>query len=90
MNSERLAAIGNLGYALGDLYPLQVLDVLADNQNLLTALKAKGVLHFAQATGTPVELAYCAACETLDSSGVNAGDIEAIVYASTSFWEKQF
>ncbi len=90
MNSTPVAAIGNLGYALGDLYPLQVLDVLADNQKLLTALKAKGILHFAQATDTPVELAYRAARETLDSSEVKAKDIEAIVYASTSFWKKQF
>jgi 3-oxoacyl-[acyl-carrier-protein] synthase III len=90
MKSAPLAGIGSLGYALGDLYPIEALEVLREKPELLASLKTKGVSRFAQATDTPVELAYRAARETLDSSGVEAADVEAIVYASTSFWEKQF
>jgi 3-oxoacyl-[acyl-carrier-protein] synthase III len=85
-----LASLGNIGYVLGDPRPVEHLQALSRKQELLAALKAKGISQFCESACLPIELASIAARETLDSAGVHGADIQAIVYATTSFWEKRF
>lgn len=90
MTAVALAGMGSIGYALGRLRSIEELDALAEQPEALAALRAKGVALFSEAEETPAQLAAQAASQTLALSNVAAGDIEALVYASTSFWEKQF
>lgn len=90
MSAKSIAGIGSIGYAIGDLHPIEELKALTEKPDTLASLKAKGIAYFAETTDTPAELACRAARETLSVSGVDGADVEAIIYASTSFWEKQF
>lgn len=90
MRNESLAGIGSISYAIGDRRPIEELKVFSDKESTLSSLKKKGVEYFSESTCTPAELALHAAKNTLEISGVNGADIEAIIYATTSFWEKQF
>ncbi|HNY41688.1 MAG TPA: 3-oxoacyl-[acyl-carrier-protein] synthase III C-terminal domain-containing protein [Bryobacteraceae bacterium] len=90
MTMGALAGVGAIGYALGRLRSIEELDALTERPETLAALQAKGVRYFSDADETPAQLAAKAASQTLAFSNVAASDIEALVYASTSFWEKRF
>ncbi|WP_397392733.1 3-oxoacyl-[acyl-carrier-protein] synthase III C-terminal domain-containing protein [Polynucleobacter sp.] len=90
MSQLSLASVGSIGYALGCLRPIDQLEALSEKPESLAALRAKGVMYFSEANKTPVELAVEAASQTLAQSNAMPSEIEAVIYASTSFWEKSF
>ena len=83
-------AISGLAYQLGVLRPIDQLDVLRGDRNVLQSLLSKGLRQYAESDGTPVSMAAHAARRTLACTGTPPAGIEAVVYASISLWEKRF
>lgn len=90
MSQVSLASVGGIGYALGCLRSIDQLETLSKKPESLAALRAKGVMYYSEANETPAQLAAESACQTIAQSNVMPSEIEAVVYASTSFWEKRF
>lgn len=85
-----LAAIRSIRYALGESRPLAGLGLAPTHAAALDALHEKGVLQYAESTLSPVELAYEAARRTLDDARLPAAEVDAVIYATTSFWNERF
>ncbi|HDI2995302.1 hypothetical protein OHW01_12190 [Acinetobacter baumannii] len=79
--------IKGLNYSLGKI---ESIDKVINNPDLLSKLRNKGLETFSNSELTPAELAYLSINKTIESAGIDPKDIEVVVYASTSFWRKNF
>ncbi len=79
--------ISGLNYTLGDIEPIAG---IFKDKTLVSDFLKKGVVNFSNANCTPAELALASINKTLSESATERLEIEALVYASTSFWEKRF
>lgn len=85
-----LAAIGSIRYALGESRPVAGLALAPQHMRALAALGAKGVRDYAESTLSPVELACDAARRTLRDARLPAAEVDAVIYATTTFWDERF
>lgn len=83
-------AVSGLAYEIGDLKPLESIEALRRSERSLISLRDKGVRRYAESELGPAAMAARAARRTLGITGVAPRDIDAVIYASTSFWEKRF
>lgn len=74
-------------YQLGEPVAIETLAAGADEaeRERIDFLRREGMAHFRRTAQTPKELALAAARRTLDSSGLAVGDVDLILYASSSF-----
>ncbi len=76
-----------LNYFLGNIEPIET---IINDEKLVEIFNKKGVFSFSNARCTPAELAYSSINKTLKDANIDRMEIDALVYASTSFWEKRF
>lgn len=85
-----LAAIRSIRYSLGAPHPVAELSLAPQHATALAALGTKGLLDYAQSSLSPVELASDAAHRTLCDAGLPAAEVDAVIYATTTFWDERF
>ncbi|GAA5557103.1 hypothetical protein Asch01_01821 [Acinetobacter schindleri] len=76
-----------LNYFLGNI---ESIETIINDEKLVEIFNKKGVFSFSNARCTPAELAYSSINKTLKNVNIDRMEIDALVYASTSFWEKRF
>jgi 3-oxoacyl-[acyl-carrier-protein] synthase-3 len=77
-------------YRTGDPLPLEACAEVAADEDVHEFLRTLGLRTFCASRHAPPELAILAAGETLGAAGVPPADIDAFVYASSSFWNPEF
>jgi 3-oxoacyl-[acyl-carrier-protein] synthase-3 len=82
--------LNGLAFALGELRPVDSLGVLREKQDSLEELGKRGVHQYAESPLRPAELAVQSIRETLEVARLAASEVDALIYASTSFWQKSF
>jgi 3-oxoacyl-[acyl-carrier-protein] synthase III len=80
------AYLSAIEYEIGEPVPIGTLDTGADGEReRIEFLRREGMAHYRRTDKTPKELALGAALRTLRASSLAAGDIDLILYASSSF-----
>jgi len=85
-----MVALAGIRYSLGDAFPLEEIPALTRRPDVLYSLKEKGLVCCSVTTKRPTELALKSARETLNVTRISGSDLDAVIYATTSFSDKSF
>ena len=80
-----LCSFGFLSFELGKQLPVST---LAEGD--IQTLRAQGFEFYSSSDLPPPALAFAAAGNALDKSSLGASEIDAVVYATNSFWRPEF
>ncbi|MCC5648040.1 hypothetical protein LC607_35150 [Nostoc sp. CHAB 5824] len=78
-----------LAYKLGDIYDIKELDELQINSDLLKIFLKLGLTRYSVSKLTPAEMAKESIIHTLNKGSVTEKEIDALVYATSSFWDSE-
>lgn len=76
-------SIRGIAYELGELRDIGTIDAPPD---AVAALRTAGLATYSASPLSPADLAKNAARKTLELAGVSGADVDAVVFASESFW----
>ena len=78
-----------LGYHLGDSYPISEIKELQINpeEEILETLLEVGLQNYTRTSLSPIEMAKESIQVTLKKTSIHSRDIDALVYATSSFWQ---
>lgn len=79
-----------MAYELGHLLDISSLDELCDKQEVLEQFLALGLEKYSHSHISPIEMAKKSANKTLEKSSIKRSEIDAVVYATNSFWNPDF
>jgi 3-oxoacyl-[acyl-carrier-protein] synthase III len=79
-----------LAYTLGDAHDIGELEELRTDPDTLEMLRELGLKSYRKHASTPVEMAGLALRQTLDSAALDGQTIDALIYATNSFWDPEF
>jgi 3-oxoacyl-[acyl-carrier-protein] synthase III len=82
--------IRGIAYELGALQSIDELEELKTNPELLLSFRQNGLRMFGRADASPAQLALACARRTLSQAGVDASEVDLLIYATTSFYEEDF
>lgn len=75
-----------IAYELGETHGIEQIPELREDEDKRETLLALGLEKFCASKEYPVEMAKRALLKTLNSAAVSPLDIDAVIYASDSFW----
>ncbi|MEH2193504.1 MAG: 3-oxoacyl-[acyl-carrier-protein] synthase III C-terminal domain-containing protein [Nostoc sp.] len=81
-----------LGYHLGDSCPISEIKELTikPEEEILETLLEVGLENYAKTRLSPLEIAKKSIEITLNKASIKSGDIDALVYVTSSFWNPSF
>jgi 3-oxoacyl-[acyl-carrier-protein] synthase III len=82
--------IQGIEYELGESRSIAEVEELGRDEELLETLLALGLESYRKSSLSPAAMAGAAARRTLERTGVAPSDVQAVVYASTTFWRDDF
>lgn len=77
-------------WELGDERPIQEILPVANDELVLNYLLSKGLCNYRYSTSSPAELALASVRRTLATASISPSDISTVIYASTSFQNRQW
>ncbi|TKJ18875.1 3-oxoacyl-[acyl-carrier-protein] synthase III C-terminal domain-containing protein, partial [Blastococcus sp. CCUG 61487] len=81
--------VRGIASVVGEATPIDSIGVLSERPESLAGLKAKGLSHYAHSHRSPAELALDACRQTMAWASVAPAEVDAVIYASMSFWDKR-
>jgi 3-oxoacyl-[acyl-carrier-protein] synthase III len=82
--------VSGIGVSLGESYPISALKELQSQLDVLEAFRSYGLESYCKSDMSPLEHAAEAVNEMLDKSHCDPGEIDYVIYATTSFWKEDF
>nr|MDZ8059833.1 3-oxoacyl-[acyl-carrier-protein] synthase III C-terminal domain-containing protein [Nostoc sp. EkiNYC01] len=92
MSQQNRAFLTGLGYKLGDFYPIDEIDELKERteDELLETLLEVGLEKYTKLDLSPFDMARESIQSTLKNASINSNKIDALIYATSSFWNPSF
>lgn len=90
MSENNKVYLTALSYELGDFYSVEEVDELKENPKILDTLLKLGLKKYSKSQLTPLEIAKRSALRTLERANMRGEDIDALIYATNSFWNLAF
>jgi 3-oxoacyl-[acyl-carrier-protein] synthase III len=82
--------ISGVSYELGSSSPISEICELKENPELLDAFQTLGLKSYCKSSISPADLARPALARTLEATGIEPRRVDALVYATSSFWNPAF
>lgn len=82
--------LDHIAYCVGEARPIASIEPIAQDEGLLSMLTALGMDQYRHSTRSPTEMATDCVRETLESAKLAPAEVDALVYTSSSFWNRDF